>query len=45
MDDADISIFFLQRRLPWESTTQASLTLALANPVLQSCSIQKSGAE
>lgn len=23
-----------QRRLPWESTTQASLTLALANPVL-----------
>lgn len=26
--------FFLQRRLPWESTTQASLTLALANPVL-----------
>lgn len=27
-------IFFLKRRLPWESTTQASLTLALANPVL-----------
>jgi hypothetical protein len=24
----------LQRRLPWQSTTQASLTLALANPVL-----------
>lgn len=25
---------WLQRRLPWQSTTQASLTLALANPVL-----------
>ena len=24
----------MQRRLPWESTLQASLTLALANPVL-----------
>ena len=28
------SLFSLQRRLPWESTTQASLTLALVNPVL-----------
>lgn len=25
---------FFKRRLPWQSTTQASLTLALANPVL-----------
>lgn len=34
-DNADIwFFFFFQRRLPWESTTQASLTLALANPVL-----------
>ncbi|RDW57934.1 INSIG family protein [Aspergillus mulundensis] len=31
---ANIRICFLQRRTPWESTTQASLTLALVNPVL-----------
>lgn len=27
-------LYFFQRKLPWQSTTQASLTLALANPVL-----------
>ncbi|KGO76063.1 Insulin-induced protein family [Penicillium italicum] len=31
---AFVGIAFAMRRLPWESTTQASLTLALANPVL-----------
>ncbi|KAL2833453.1 insulin-induced protein-domain-containing protein [Aspergillus cavernicola] len=31
---AFVGIAFAMRRTPWESTTQASLTLALANPVL-----------
>ncbi|RMJ21676.1 INSIG domain-containing protein [Aspergillus sp. HF37] len=31
---AFVGIAFAMRRLPWQSTTQASLTLALANPVL-----------
>ncbi|KAL4781184.1 insulin-induced protein-domain-containing protein [Aspergillus varians] len=31
---AFIGIAFAMRRTPWESTTQASLTLALVNPVL-----------
>ncbi|KAF7717348.1 Uncharacterized protein PECH_006713 [Penicillium ucsense] len=31
---AFVGIAFAMRRLPWESTTQASLTLAMANPVL-----------
>ncbi|CDM27798.1 hypothetical protein DTO013E5_8831 [Penicillium roqueforti] len=31
---AFVGIAFAMRRLPWESTTQASLTLALVNPVL-----------
>ncbi|KAJ5502290.1 Insulin-induced protein family [Penicillium fimorum] len=31
---AFVGIAFAMRKLPWESTTQASLTLALANPVL-----------
>ncbi|KAJ5787154.1 Insulin-induced protein family [Penicillium paradoxum] len=31
---AFVGIAFAMRRLPWESTTQASVTLALANPVL-----------
>ncbi|KAA8649074.1 hypothetical protein EYZ11_003707 [Aspergillus tanneri] len=31
---AFVGIAFAMRRLPWQSTTQASATLALANPVL-----------
>ncbi|PKY02132.1 INSIG domain protein [Aspergillus campestris IBT 28561] len=31
---AFVGVAFAMRRLPWESTTQASVTLALANPVL-----------
>ncbi|RAL05866.1 INSIG family protein [Aspergillus ibericus CBS 121593] len=31
---AFVGIAFAMRRLPWESTTQASVTLALVNPVL-----------
>ncbi|KAI9930929.1 hypothetical protein MW887_010580 [Aspergillus wentii] len=31
---AFVGIAFAMRRLPWQSTTQASVTLALANPVL-----------
>ncbi|KAL3472196.1 insulin-induced protein-domain-containing protein [Aspergillus californicus] len=31
---AFVGIAFAMRRTPWESTTQASITLALANPVL-----------
>ncbi|KAJ5568366.1 hypothetical protein N7450_010852 [Penicillium hetheringtonii] len=31
---AFVGIAFAMRRLPWASTTQASLTLAMANPVL-----------